>query len=567
MFLCINLFGKFSQKEFGISVIKTQKTKLTLVIFIFININVFCQNQTWTYNLNIYEVNTRAYTHSGTFNEFRTHLDRLKEMGVGIIWFMPINPIGVQNRLGTLGSPYSVKNYLEVNPEFGTLADFKALVDSIHSKGMYVIIDWVGNHTSWDNILTTTHPDWYVKNGSGQFTPPPGTNWTDVIQLDYNKPELRTYMINSMSYWVTEVGVDGFRCDAVSFMPGSFWTTAIATLKNIKPNLFILAEDDSPLYRTYGFDMTYAWGMYGWGGGILKRLYNNTATADDFNSYLGSEIVNYFSNHYRMYFTSNHDENAWYGTETELFGGAAQTFNVLTGIVNSMQLVYGGQEAGLNKRLKFFDKDEITWQQHPNYNIYKTLWNLKKENKGLWNGNAGAAAWRIATGNNKVYSFIRRKDNDKIFVIFNLGSGFNGATLSDTNFYGTYVNVFTNDTVTFSQTLTLTLPGWGYYVYKLISSVTNVNEDVEIKDYNLLQNYPNPFNPTTTIKYQIPKESFVTLKVFDVLGNEVETLVNENKNIGSYQVEFNASSLSSGVYFYKLTTNGFSDTKKLILIK
>ena len=191
-----------------LSIYKSQIHKCILLsVFVFVMVSFHSYSQThqdWSYNRIIYEVNVRQYTQSGTFAEFATHLDRLKDLGAGILWFMPIHPIGLLNRLGTLGSYYSVKDYYGVNPEFGTLDDFKALVDSVHAKGMYVLIDWVGNHTSWDNSLTVTHPEWYITDGQGNFVPPPGTNWSDVIQLDFSQQGLRDYMIDVMKFWINE---------------------------------------------------------------------------------------------------------------------------------------------------------------------------------------------------------------------------------------------------------------------------------------------------------------------------------------------------------------------------
>jgi len=543
---------------------------LSFLFSIFISPKVLSQDhKSWSYNLNIYEVNTRQYTASGTFNEFRTaHLDRLKEMGVGIIWLMPINPIGTKNRLGSLGSPYSVKDFLSVNPEFGTLEDFKTLVNEIHAKGMYVIIDWVANHTSWDNTLTTSHPEWYVKNSSGNFMPPAGTNWTDVIQLDYSKQGLRDYMTDAMSFWIKDVGVDGFRCDAVSFMPLDFWITAISKLKAIKPNIFMLAEDDKAAYQYVGFDMSYAWGMYGFGNGVLKRIATGSNNADDFDHYVHTENLSY-DQHYRMYFTSNHDENSWYGTDFELFGNAAEPFAVLTSIVNGMQLVYGGEEAGLNKRLAFFDKDRITWQNHTFANIYSTLWKLKKENRALWNGLSGNFYKRIKTSNDKnVFAFIRKSGEDKIIAIFNLSSVSSSFSIADTLFYGAYEDVFSKEKVTYNQTANMTLHGWKYRVMKKDNSSTNIQEDKGLPlGFELEQNYPNPFNPETVINYTIPFSSKVILKVYDTLGNEVSELINEVKSTGKHSVKFDRSNLASGVYFYQLRSGSNFSTKKFILMK
>jgi glycosidase len=496
-------------------------------------------------------------------------LDRLKDMGVGILWFMPIHPIGLQNRLGSLGSPYSVKDYMGVNTEFGTLEEFKALVDTIHAKGMFVIMDWVANHTAWDNPLTITNPEWYVTDGNGNFIPPPGTNWSDVIQLDYSQQGLRDYMIEAMTFWINEADIDGFRCDAVSFMPQDFWSTAITELKNIKPEILMLAEDDGPQYQSIGFDMSYAWGLHGFGNGVLKRIYNRTSNVNELDNYIINELNTYSNGHYRMYFTSNHDENSWHGTVFEQFGDASEVFAVLTATMNSMHLIYSGQETGLNKRLLFFDKDEINWQQHPFSDLYSTLFHLKKENKALWNGNSGGQFRRVNTTNNqKIFSFVRKRENDKIFAVFNLGSGYNGAALIDTLFYGTYTDVFTNDTITFNQSINVTLPGWGYNLYKQINNVTGVKGDTEqLLDFVLEQNYPNPFNPITKIDFNIPSDDFITLSIYNSLGELLEILVSEYLTTGIYSSDWDASNYSSGVYYYKLQTSYSTNTKKCMLLK
>ena len=523
----------------------------------------------WTYNLCLYEVNVRQYSNSGTFAEFETHLDRLKELGVGILWFMPIHPIGVVNRLGTLGSYYSVKDYYGVNSEFGTFEEFKSLVDSIHVKGMYVLMDWVGNHTSWDNNLTVTHPEWYVTDGQGNFIPPPGTNWTDVIQLDYSQQGLRDYMIDAMKFWINEAGIDGFRCDAVSFMPVDFWTEAISELKNTKPDIFMLAEDDGTQYQNVGFDMTYGWYYHGFGSGILNNIVAGTNNANNLNSYVNSENLYFYPSHYRMYFTSNHDENSWYGTVFEQFGSAAELFAVLTSTYRSMPLIYSGEEAGLNHRLLFFDKDEIIWQQHQFANIYRTLFNLKKNNKALWNGNDGGQLLRVTTTNNpSIFAFVREKENCKVFEIFNLTNQEKTFTLQGNLYTGNYRDAFSNDSTYIFENSEMTLPPWGYRVFEFGSGIIlEQNDEILMNGFTLSQNYPNPFNPMTKIKYSIPQSSNVLIKVFGFLGNEIKTLVDEYKNAGVYEVDFNANNLSSGIYFYRMVSGRYSETNKMILLK
>lgn len=526
-------------------------------------------HHTWTYNKTIYEVNVRQYTAAGTFAAFESHLNRLKNLGVGILWFMPIHPIGLVNRLGSLGSYYSVKDYYGVNPEFGTLDDFKALVDSIHAKGMYVIMDWVANHTSWDNDLTVSHPEWYVHDGNGNFVPPPGTGWTDVIQLDYSKQGLRDYMINAMKYWINEVHVDGFRCDAVSLMPLDFWTDAIAQLKTLKPDIFMIAEDDGTQYQAAGFDMTYAWGYHGFGGGVLVNIANGTNNANTLMNYINQENTNFDSTHYRMYFTSNHDENSWYGTDFEEFGNATEACIALTTSFRSMPLIYSGEEAGLDHRLLFFDKDQIIWRTYPLANVYTKILNLKKENKALWNGTDGGQLERISsTDNTNVFAFIREKDECRVFEVFNLSDQTQTFTLQGTSYVGNYQNVFTGDSISFPENTNMTLPAWNYKIYEYGTEISDVKNDFNNpNEFNLSQNYPNPFNPNTKIEFNVHEYSYVTLKVYNVLGKEVKVLVDRLESPGTYKVTFNADKLSSGIYFYVLHSGEHIQTKKMVLIK
>ena len=418
----------------------------------------------WSYNLGMYEVNIRQYTEEGTFKAFESHLPRLKDMGVGILWLMPVHPIGEVNRIGSLGSYYSVKDYHGINPEYGTMKDFKNLVKAIHEQGMFVIIDWVANHTSWDNVMTISYPDFYTQDDNGNFIPPPGTNWTDVIDLDFSNEDLKNYMVNQMKYWVTETGIDGFRCDAVDYVPMQFWHDAIETLKEANPGIIMLAEGDRNTYHTSGgFDITYAWGIHGFESGILKAIYDGTKTANDLASYLKNDFNAYPSSAYRLYFTSNHDENSWNGTVFEQFGESAETFAVLTHTLHGMPLIYSGQEAGLNKRLAFFDKDEINWMDHEFGDLYTKLLNLKRENKALWNGDFGSRAERISISNDSsVFAFIREKDTDIVIGIFNLSGSEQTFTLDDGDYMGDYINVFEESELTLQAGHEFTLSPWDY---------------------------------------------------------------------------------------------------------
>ena len=490
-------------------------------------------------------------------------------MGIGILWFMPIHPIGVKNRLGTLGSYYSVRDHLAVNPEFGTLQDFKTLVQEIHKRGMYVIIDWVGNHTAWDHRLTLEHPEWYMRDANGRFIPPPGTNWTDVIQLDYSQSGLREYMIQAMKFWIEETDIDGFRCDAVSMMPKEFWKEAIPALKLVKPNLFMLAEADGPEWYDLGFDMTYAWGLYGFGDGVLARIAEGSNNASHLSSYVSNETTKYTGAKYRMYFLSNHDENSWYGTPYELFGEAEETFHVLITTLPGMPLVYSGEEAGLDTRLAFFEKDCILWREHKNANLFTTLFHLKKRNPALWNGDQGGLFRRVLTNNNTdVFAFIREKQKEKIFAVFNLSNSFQHVSFKGTAFIGFYRDVFTGDTLTFSANGEMTLFPWGYGVYEAIGVSTGFLPELEVShSFFLGQNYPNPFNASTRISYSLPEYAQVTFKVFDLLGKPVWVFPLGMQPPGMHEITFSGEYFPCGMYFYQMEAGEKRELKRMVLVR
>ncbi len=420
------------------------------------------QHPEWSADLSIYEVNLRQYSESGTFKTFEQHLPRLKEMGVGILWFMPIHPIGEKNRKGNMGSYYSVKNYKAVNPEHGSLADFKALVNRIHDRGMYVIIDWVANHTAWDNPMTLEHPEWFTKDEQGNFIPPV-PDWSDVVDLNYDNPGLRAYMIDAMKFWVRETDIDGFRCDVAEMVPMDFWNDARAELEKIKP-VFMLAEAESPTLHEKAFDMTYCWKLY-W---IMNGISEGRNSAADVDTFFAKEFETYPKNAYRMFFTTNHDENSWNGTVFERMHDAAEMFAVFTAIIPGMPLVYSGQEAGLDKRLNFFEKDQIVWKEHPFQDLYSTLFKLKKRNPALWNGERGGEMIRVPTSNDSaIFAFIRQKDDDKILAVFNLSKEERTIALNDDLFLGNYSDVFTDKKVILSESTKITLKPWDYRVLKL----------------------------------------------------------------------------------------------------
>ena len=414
----------------------------------------------WSKNSNIYEVNIRQYTPEGTLKAFEKHLSRLKQMGVDIIWLMPIQPIGEKNRKGTLGSYYSIKDYMAVNPEFGTMKDFKELVDKAHQLGMHVIIDWVANHSAWDNEIIEEHPDWYTKDSAGNFVSP--FDWTDVVDLNYDNEEMRKYMIDALKFWIVETDIDGFRCDVAGMVPLDFWNDARQELDQIKP-VFMLAEAEEPPHHEEAYDMSYAWNLHH----IMNDVAKGEKNANDIAAYFIENDSLFLEDAYRMHFTSNHDENSWNGTEYERMGDGALTFAAFSATIPGMPLIYSGQEAAFNRRLEFFEKDQIDWDKFQLNDFYKKLLALKKNNKALWNGTFGGKMIRIPTSNDKaVFAFTREKDSDKILAIYNFTDKEQNIVLSGENYVGSYIDIFNGKQKSFSANEEIELESWGYFVFE-----------------------------------------------------------------------------------------------------
>jgi len=439
--------------------------RISLFLFLFLALAIYSQDKKpvihpdWSKNSVIYEVNIRQYTPEGTFKAFAKHLPELKALGADILWLMPVNPIGKLNRKGSLGSYYSVSDFTAVNPEFGTMADFKQLVKKAHSKKMKVIIDWVANHTAWDNVWVKDHSDFFTKDAKGNFVPPVA-DWSDVIDLNYDNKELWNYMIDAMAFWVKECDIDGFRCDAAAMVPAEFWIEAYYKLSGIK-KVFMLAEA-SENFLHQAFDMTYNW--------QLKDLTNQIAAgkkkAVDLIEFFEKEKKEYKPDDYRMNFTSNHDENSWSGTEFERLGDGAPAFAVFCGIVPGMPLIYTGQEAGMNKRLRFFEKDTVNWKPYMMRDIYTRLNRLKKSNQALWNGLSGGEIKSIDCGNENVYAFIREKDGNKIFAVFNFSQMPQKISITSDAIAGKYKNYFKKGSVkTIKNNYNAELQPWEYKVF------------------------------------------------------------------------------------------------------
>ncbi len=415
----------------------------------------------WSKNATIYQINTRQFTPQGTFKAAESHLPRLRDLGADILWLMPVQEIGEKNRKGSLGSPYSVRNYYRANPEFGSLDDLKHFVNAAHAQGMHVILDWVANHTAWDNPLVTEQPEWYARDWKGDFRPTPWWDWPDIIDLDYGQEGIRKYMTEVMKYWVIAADIDGYRCDVAGFVPTDFWNNVRKELDAIKP-VFLLAEWENRDLHAEAFDMTYAWT---WNEAVHKITMGQANLNLLYKYYSWNEKA-FPADGMRMLFVSNHDKNAWEGTEFEQFGDGLETAMVLSVVSEGMPLIYNGQEAGNPRRLAFFEKDPIEWRAHPLGDLYKKLFALKKENTALWNGKWGARMINVPnSAQTQVLSFVRQNKGSKVFAVLNFSAKPQAVTLFEALYYGAYHEYFSGEAVEFSGPTQVELMPWEYRVY------------------------------------------------------------------------------------------------------
>ncbi|MBC7903498.1 MAG: alpha-amylase [Gemmatimonadaceae bacterium] len=412
----------------------------------------------WTKQSNIYEVNVRQYTKEGTFSAFANSLPRLKTMGVDILWFMPITPISKTDRKGTLGSYYAVADYKSINPEFGTMADWKALVTNAHEQGFKVITDWVPNHTGADHPWLTTHPEFYTKDSTGKVMY--AFDWSDTRDLNYSNRELRDSMIAIMKWWVDETGIDGFRCDVAGEVPTDFWRECIAALKE-KKNIFMLAEGDKGDLHKAGFDASYPWEMFK----CIKDIAAGIRPPAAIDSVLMKEDTSFPAGAVRMYFTSNHDENSWNKADYGTFPGLKHTaFAVLTQTLrNSLPLVYSGQEEPVLRNISFFEKDDMKFGQFKRAPFYRALLTLRKSNAALA---TDASFKKVKAGDEKaVYGYLREKDGKKVLVILNLSNKEQKIRVEDSACYGEPTNLFLGVKEKINETVSYNVEPWGYVVY------------------------------------------------------------------------------------------------------
>ncbi|MGV8945565.1 MAG: alpha-amylase family glycosyl hydrolase [Lutibacter sp.] len=408
-------------------------------------------------NAVIYEANIRQYSPEGTFQKFTEDIPKLKELGVKIIWVMPIYPISTTKSKGSLGSYYAISDYTKVNPEFGNLEDVKNLVNTAHENGMYVILDWVANHTGWDHVWLKNHPEYYTKDEKGEITHTVGTDWTDVADLNYDNMEMRAEMLEDMKYWLKEVDVDGFRCDVAAMVPVDFWENTVTELKKIKP-VFMLAEAWEPNLFKNAFDMGYSWDTHH----RMNAIAQGKETVKNWDERMAQIDTLYKKDDILMNFVTNHDENSWNGTVKERMGDASEVMLALSYCAPGMPLIYSGQEYDMNKRLRFFEKDTIFKIKGKVWPLMVKLGELKNNNKALNGGKNPASYNKINSSDHKdILIFSREKDGDKITFIANLS---NKEVTFTTEKEGESIDFFSNEKLVFSKEKPLTFKAWEYKI-------------------------------------------------------------------------------------------------------
>ncbi len=417
----------------------------------------------WTLQSSIYEVNVRQHTPEGTFNALRRKLPELKDLGVEILWIMPIQPIGVKNRKGGLGSYYSIHDYTAVNPEFGTMDDFKAFVTAAHDLGLKVILDWVANHTAWDHVWMEQHPDWYTRENGKVI--PPVADWSDVADLNYDSPALRKAMLEAMKFWVREAGIDGYRCDVAMMVPMEFWNRSRTALDSIKP-VFMLAEAEGAEFHEQAFDMTYGWEMHH----IMNQVAKGEMDVSDISSYLEKMDSTYPEGAYRMYFTTNHDENSWNGTVFERMPDDYRGMFVMAATLpNAVPLLYSGQEYGLNKRLAFFEKDSLTASDSSLFGFYQEVVELKMTHPALRNGKyQGDFQPLKGQPAERVFGYTREINGEAIMVLLNFSDKNAGFALPEGTTQIKWTDVITGIAVETPPGKNIALPPHTFLLLKSI---------------------------------------------------------------------------------------------------
>lgn len=402
-------------------------------------------NPEWARDAAIYQIHLWHMTPEGTLRAAAEHLPRLADLGVGVIQLTPIHEIGEENRKGTWGSPYAIRDHRSLEPRLGTLADLRHFVRRAHDLGLHVILDWVGNHTSWDAPLLAEHPEWYARDHAGNLRPPLWFDWDDVISLDYSSRDLRVYMADTMAYWLREADVDGYRCDAAGLVPVDFWETVRAELEVIKP-VFLLAEWESRELHAGSFDATYStWPE------VTSRVAQGAVDVGALRMFYAWDAGFYPREAMRLMCVSNHDMNHEL-TEDERYGHAVDAAIVLSVVGAGIPLVFTGQEAGNAKRLSFFEPDQVEWRDHPRGALYRRLLHLKRETTALWNGRWGAPMLEVrCDAPSAVLSFVRQDARGRVLAVLNFSPEAQDVALDGALLGGAWTDAFTGEHLEFTS--------------------------------------------------------------------------------------------------------------------
>lgn len=410
----------------------------------------------WAYDAVIYEMNVRQYTPEGTLRAAERELPRLQRLGADVLWLMPIHPIGVEERKGSLGSYYAISDYCAVNPEFGTMEDFDRFLAQAHKLGFRVILDWVANHTSPDARWMEEKPaDWYVRDSLGNTVVQ--YDWTDIAKLDYDNADMRRAMQESMRFWLDR-GVDGFRCDMACEVPVDFWRETLPALRRDYPGIYLLAEGEEPGLHRDAFDASYAWELHH----LLNAVAKGEKGVAELKSYIEKDAATTPPEAFRLMFTSNHDENSWAGSEFQRMGDAARVMALLTFTLPKGQpLIYTGQEIGLDHRFLFFEKDPVPqWGENDYTDLYKDLIRLRHGNPALAAGERGGQIAYPAQAPDGVLLFTRTTGENQVTVVANLTAEEASLPLP---FDAPRREFFSGRDYTGGEQVTL--PAWGWMVF------------------------------------------------------------------------------------------------------
>ena len=418
----------------------------------------------WAYESTIYELNTRQLTPEGTFAAAEAVLPTLRENGIDILWIMPCQPIGKLTRKGTLGSYYSIIDYCQMNPEFGTREDFEHFLQTAHDLGFKVILDWVANHTAPDSEWTKNE-GWHYRDSLGNLMVQ--YDWTDISKLDYSNQDMRNEMLKCMKWWMDSIGIDGFRCDVAGEVPTDFWNWAMADIRKDHPDMFTLAEDEDKAQELTetAFDMYYGWTLHH----LMNGVAQGKNSVEDLWAYFAKADSTIRPNAIRMNFITNHDENSWNGTEFERMGNSVPLWSAFCYVVPGMPMIYTGQLSGNHHRLEFFEKDLIdTNPEYAQADLYKQLNQLRADNKALHSPEQGAPMMRIAADNEHIFACVRHAEgkwcDNTVIAVMNMSGEEQTVTLDLTGYEGKY-DCICGKNITLEATQTFQLKPWEYKIF------------------------------------------------------------------------------------------------------